>query len=177
MNNSIKTHRLFFALWPSDLVRRSITEVLSCLPTKIDGRAVPTQNLHVTLHFVGHVTESTKDCMHAAARSVDAEAFQFDMDTLGHFPKAKIFWMGAQSSPLQLTQLHKKLGAAIEGCGFDADTRPFSPHVTLMRKSVHPAMKYEDFSIPWTVDEFVLVESVQDEAGVNYRVLERYSLL
>ena len=177
MNNSIKTHRLFFALWPSDLVRRSITEVLSCLPTKIDGRAVPTQNMHVTLHFVGHVTESTKDCMHAAARSVEAEAFQLDLDNLGHFPKAKIFWMGVQNAPEQIAQLHKKLGIAIEDCGFVSDKRAYAPHVTLMRKCVHPAMKYEDFSIPWTVDEFVLVESVQDEAGVNYRVLERYTLL
>ncbi len=177
MNNRQKTYRLFFALWPDAQVRQSIVDMLSRLAPQMKGRVIKQHNLHVTLHFVGQATESTKDCMHAAARSVDAETFQLDMDTLGHFPKAKIFWMGAQNIPAQLTQLHKKLGAAIEDCGFNADTRPFLPHVTLMRKSVNPAMKYEDFSIPWTVDEFVLVESVQDEAGVNYRVLERYSML
>lgn len=177
MNNRQKTYRLFFALWPTDQVRQSIVEAFSGISPQIKGRVIQPHNLHVTLHFVGQVTESTKGCMHAAARSVEAEAFQLDLDNPGYFPKAKIFWMGAQNIPAQLTLLHKKLGAAIEGCGFNADTRPFSPHVTLMRKSVHPAMKYEDFSIPWTVDEFVLVESVQDEAGVNYRVLERYSLL
>ena len=177
MNNSIKTRRLFFALWPTDQVRQSIVDVFSRLPPKIKGRVMQPHNLHVTMHFVGQVSESTKDCMHTAARLVEAEAFQLDLDNLGHFPKAKVFWMGAQNIPAQLTQLHKKLGAAIEDCGFNADTRPFSPHVTLMRKSVNPAMKYEGFSIPWTIDEFVLVESVQDEAGVNYRVLERYSML
>lgn len=177
MNNRQKTYRLFFALWPSDQIRQSIVEVLSGLPPKSKGRVITPHNLHATLHFVGQVTEFTKDCMHVAAQSVNAEAFQLDLDCFGHFPKAKIFWMGAKNAPEKLAQLHKKLGIAIEGCGFVSDKRAYTPHVTLMRKCVHSALKYEDFSIPWTVDEFVLVESVQDEAGVNYRVLERYSLL
>lgn len=177
MNNRQKTCRLFFALWPSDEVRQSIVQQLSCLSLRPNGRVVQTQNLHGTLHYVGQVTESTKDCMHVAAQSVNTEAFQLDLDCFGHFPKAKIFWMGTQNLPVQLVQLHKKLGAAIEGCGFNADTRPFSPHVTLMRKHSGPVPAKTEFSIPWRVEEFVLVESITYKEGVKYQVLERYSLL
>lgn len=176
MKNRQKTSRLFFALWPLDQVRQSIVEQLSGLSPRLNGRVMQQQNLHVTIHFVGQVTESTKDCMHAAARSVAAEAFQLNMDKFGHFPKAKIFWMGAQNLPVQLTQLHKNLGVAIEGCGFNLETRPFSPHVTLLRKCSESIPAHVNFSIPWLVEEFVLVESITSERGVNYQVIEKYPL-
>lgn len=175
--NNIKTHRLFFALWPSEHVRQSIVEALSSLPPQINGRAIQTQNLHVTLYYVGQVTESTKDCMHAAAQSVKAEAFQLNLDRFGLFPKAKILWMGVQNTPEQLFQLHKKLGTALEDCGFVTDERAFAPHLTLLRKCRGPVPENINFSIPWRVEEFVLVESITCKEGVKYQVLERYSLL
>ena len=89
MSNTEKTRRLFFAFWSSDQVRQSIIDVLSSLPPQINGRAMRTENLHTTLHYVGQVTESTKDCMHAAAQSVEAERFQLNLDRFGLFPKSK----------------------------------------------------------------------------------------
>jgi len=176
MGSHIKTCRLFFALWPSDQVRRSISDVLSSLPAKINGRAVQAHNLHETLHFVGQVTESTKDCMHAAAQSINAEAFQLNLDRFGHFSKAKIFWLGTQDTPVQLTRLHKELGIAIAECGFNIEKRPFTPHITLSRKCRQVETAQIEFSIPWQVEEFVLVESITYQEGVNYQVIEKYPL-
>ena len=175
--NNIKTHRLFFALWPSDQVRQAILNVLSSLPAQLNGRVMQTQNLHATLHYVGQVTDSTKDCMHAAAQSVKAEGFQLNLDRFGLFPKAKIFWMGVQNTPDQLMQLHNKLGIALEDCGFIVDTRAYAPHLTLLRKCRGPVPENMNFSIPWRVEEFVLVESITYKEGVKYQVLERYSLI
>lgn len=177
MNTNIKTHRLFFALWPTEEVRQSIVEIFARLPRQIQGRIIRPQNLHATLHYVGQVTESTKDCMHAAAQSVKAEDFQLNLDRLGLFPKAKIFWMGVQNTPDQLMQLHKKLGTALEDCGFVTDERAYELHLTLLRKCRGPVPEKLDFSIPWHVEEFVLVESITYQEGVKYQVLERYSLL
>ncbi len=134
------------------------------------------QNLHETLHFVGQVTEPIKDCMHAAAQSVNAEAFQLNLDYFGYFAKAKILWMGSQDMPVQLTQLHNKLGGALEGCGFNTETRPFSPHVTLMRKCSKADNVPPGFSIPWSIEEFVLIESITYKEGVHYQVIEKYPL-
>jgi 2'-5' RNA ligase len=176
MNNPRKTLRLFFALWPTTKVRQSIVETFSRLPRQIKGRVIRPQNLHVTLHFVGQVTEPSKDCIHAAAQSVNAQTFQLNLDCFGHFPKAKIFWMGPQNVPAQLVHLHQKLGDAIADCGFKSETRPFSPHVTLMRKCSKPGIAQSDFSLPWRVEEFVLVESITCKEGVNYQVIEKYPL-
>ncbi len=176
MENREKTCRLFFALWPSNQVRQSIVELFNSLPRQKSGRIMRPHNLHETLHFVGQVTESTRDCMHAAAQSVKAEGFQYNLDLIGLFPRAKILWMGTRNPPEQLLQLHKKLGIVIEGCGFNREKRAYTPHITLLRKYTGPLPEQTDFSIPWQVEEFVLVESVTSEQGVNYRVIEKYPL-
>ena len=175
MNPSQKTHRLFFALWPIGRVRSSINDVFLKSPQPA-GRMMDEHNLHVTLHFLGQVTESERACLHAAAQSVKAVKFQINLDHFGRFAKAKIFWMGLDNIPVLLSQLHQALGDAIVGCGFKRDERSYAPHVTLMRKCVNPVMPREDFVINWCVDEFVLVESVQGVSGVEYRVVETYLL-
>jgi len=134
------------------------------------------RNLHVTLHYLGQVTGSFRACVHAAAQTVNAEPFQLDLDRFGCFPRAKILWMGSQAVPAQLMHLHKNLGIAITDCGFKYDERPFTPHVTLMRKYNKTDNDQLDFTIPWAVNDFVLVESIQDKMGVCYRVLERYPM-
>lgn len=172
----MKTSRLFFALWPSGQARRSIVETFSQLPQPIKGRFVPPHNLHVTLHYVGSVTDEVKDCMHVAAQTINFNAFECHLDQFVFFPKAKIFWMGYQDTPVELMQLRNKLAAAIENCGYQREKRVFSPHVTLMRKYTNPVTAQVDFSIPWTVDNFVLVESYIDQHGANYQVIEKYPL-
>jgi len=69
---------------------------------------------------------------------------------------------------------------ALENCGYQTEKRLFSPHATLKRKCVNPLTKQIAdqiyFSIPWFVSEFVLVESLSDKQGVNYKVIEKYPL-
>jgi 2'-5' RNA ligase len=176
MHNIQKTSRLFFALWPSDETRQSIVKTFSSLSLKTKGRATQTGNLHLTLHFVGQVTVDVKDCMHVAAQTVDFPAFEFKLDRLGYFPRPKVLWMGAQESSVELAQLHKKLGMAIATCGYRLEARAYAPHLTLMRKCSKPDFRPVDFSVPWQVKEFVLVESINIEHGVQYQVVEKYPL-
>lgn len=134
------------------------------------------ENIHITLHFIGQAPEPVKDCLHAAAKSVVAKGFQLNLDSFGHFKKAKIFWMGCREFPDEVIQLHSKLGAAIEPCGYQTEKRQFAPHITLIRKCFNPGSKQTDFSIPWDIDHFVMVESVTHQEGVEYRVIEKYPL-
>jgi len=176
MNISLKTRRLFFALWPGEHVRHSIIETLSRVSPQIKGRVMQPHNLHITLHFIGQVSAEVKACMHEAAQTVSGESFSLDLDDLGHFSRAKILWMGPSTLPAELIRLHDKLGEALSRCGYQCDKLAYSPHVTLMRKCKKIGREQQGFSIPWTVNEFVLVESVQDVSGVKYRVIEQYPL-
>jgi 2'-5' RNA ligase len=176
MQKQEKSYRLFFALWPTDRVRQSIVETLSSISPAVKGRVMKPENIHITLHFIGQVAEPVKDCLHAAAQSVRAETFQLNLDSFGHFKKARIFWVGCQQVPDQLIHLHSDLGAAIAPCGYQPDRRPYAPHLTLLRKSVSPVSPQINFTIPWRIDHFVLVESVTHQEGVEYRLIEKYAL-
>ncbi len=176
----MKTHRLFFALWPSAQVRHSIIETFLELSQPAKGRAVATHNLHVTLNFIGSVTDVNKDCLHVAAQGFveqgGVKGFDIDLDCYGYFSKAKILWMGMQNLPTELMQLQKNLGAAFSVCGHQSDKRLYNPHVTLMRKCTKPMVAEQMFSISWRVEDFALVESIQGESSVNYQLIEKYPL-
>lgn len=176
MSTHDKTRRLFFALWPSDQTRQSIVDTCAGMKLPTKGRTIQPHNLHITLHFVGPVTEDVKHCMHLAAQSVKANVFSLELDTAGYFSRAKVFWLGCEKLPSELMQLHHDLGAAIAICGYKLEARVYSPHVTLMRKCRRPDLKQLVFSIPWQVEEFVLIESIIDKNGVDYQVIEKYPL-
>jgi RNA 2',3'-cyclic 3'-phosphodiesterase len=171
-----KTRRLFFALWPPEQVRRSIIESASPLMNELDGRKIQPHNLHITLYFIGQADAELKDCLHQAALKVAARPFSLVLDCFGHFRRAKIFWMGAQDSPVELSNLHAELGEALSECGYQREKRPYKPHISLMRKTTKSVVRQQNFSIHWPVDAFVLVESIQDASAVNYQVIERYPL-
>lgn len=172
--------RLFFALWPDKQTRQSIVEVFSQLPAQKNARPMPPHNLHVTLHFVGNITDESRDKMHLAAQNINSSTFTLDLDCFGYFSKAKIFWMGCHKPPpVALLELYKDLGRALAECGYQFKPRFYTPHITLMRKCtsaeyIKLLAKNPHFSIPWMVNEFVLVESQMDQHGVNYRVIEHY---
>jgi len=130
----------------------------------------------MTLHFIGQATDDDKACMHTAAQSVTAEPFSVELNQLGLFKRAKILWIGPNKLPAELILLHDKLGDALSSCGYECEKRPYRPHVTLKRECTKNNLEGQLFSIPWTISEFVLVESVAGESGVNYQVLERYPL-
>ena len=172
----MKTHRLFFALWPPAQVRESIVKTAIPLLDELDGRTIQAKNLHITLHFIGSVTEDMKACIHKSAQSVIAKPFDISLDCFGHFSKAKIFWMATQEAPAELSQLHQNLGKVLSVCDFHSDQRPYSPHVSLLRKSKKNRIDFPEFSINWHVDEFVLLESSSDADGVSYKVIETYPI-
>jgi len=172
----MKTRRLFFALWPTDEIRHAIVKIFSQLPQALAGRMTPLPNLHLTLYFTGCVSDEVKDCMHQAAGSIKANPFSFNLDSFGMFSTAGILWMGCREAPVELLQLNKSLGEAIDCCDYMQDKTAYVPHVTLLKKCKHPVIQQCVFSLPWSVDAFVMVESCTSEKGVNYRVIEKYPL-
>ncbi len=169
-----KNHRLFFALWPPEQVRGAIVETARPLLHDMTGRIMQPQNLHITLHFIGSVSGDKKDCLSEAARSIIAHPFELSLDRFGCFSKAKIFWMSTQNPPPELNRLHQNLGGVLSACDYQSDQRPYSPHVSLLRKYNAAAIEHPGFLINWQVDEFVLIESNSDADGVRYNVIERY---
>jgi len=169
--------RIFFALWPDNSVRESISGVLQkSIYSDALGQAHSSQNLHLTLHFLGNLDSAQISCALQQAGKVKADKFELILNGFGCFEKAKILWLGPKQVPLQLTELYKNLAESLGVCNVSLESRRFQPHVTLMRK-------FNDFkasdiaqAVHWRVGKFALVESVSTANGVAYRPLQFFPL-
>jgi 2'-5' RNA ligase len=177
MNDQPEQQRLFFALWPEDDVRQAIAEYFLQTPqSRLRASTVRPENYHITLHFLGNVEAAMADCAARVAQSVQGRAFELTLDQPGHFYKSQVFWLGCRQVPPALLALQQQLGEALQTCGYQPETRPFAPHVTLMRKLRAPGDIPEVVPIHWPVQSFVLVESVADAEGVHYLPRQKYLL-
>lgn len=164
--------RVFFALWPDDAVRRQIAS----LAREVCERPVPAANLHMTLLFLGMQDAAALDCFRQAAGQVQGAPFELTLDRYGGFARKRIQWLGASVLPAVLAELVENMALGMAGCGFEAEKRPFVPHITLSRKAKKPLEGLVPEPVVWPVREFVLAESVSTPEGVRYPVLERWKL-
>jgi len=141
----------------------------------IDGRAVPRDNLHLTLAFLGAQPREHLDALLQMAATVHAEAFSLTLDRLTTIGKGFICLQPA-STPPALLQLAEALSERLAALGVVLDCRPFLPHLTLSRQARSRAQQSApDFT--WHVDRFVLYRSVNTADGVRYDELGSWPLL
>jgi len=169
------TRRLFFALWPDAATRAA----LDAAGLELAGRRVrrvPAANLHLTLAFAGSVTGAVQACMEAAAPTVSVPPFELVIDTVGHFPRPRILWLGASAVPPALESLANGLRRALVDCGLAPEIRTFQAHVTLARKFGQPLPERPFTPVTWAVGDFALVESVHTDSGARYLPLRSWPL-
>lgn len=107
---------------------------------------------HITLAFLGNV--DSNDQLHQLSdrikEKVDKrppiELSLKGIDVFGKKDSPRIFWAGIEDS-LSLHYLQKQVFHACEDTGFNLDSKPFCPHITLARrwKSEKPFVKPEEF--------------------------------
>jgi 2'-5' RNA ligase len=100
-------------------------------------RWVPTQNMHLTLKFLGDTTTSHLDFLkQMLARTADAHPqFNLQLGGLGSFPnsrKPRLLWIGIHA-PADLASLQKSIETDAIRLGYEQEERPFSPHLSIGR--------------------------------------------
>jgi len=111
-------------------------------------RWVSVHNIHLTLKFLGDVSSDEVDKLTQMLRmEADTNSF-FDVPIggLGSFPnskRARVLFIGIQS-PAELEALHRGIESATIKLGLKADTRPFSPHLTIGRVRDHIVSSEQD---------------------------------
>ena len=100
-------------------------------------RWIATQNLHLTLKFLGDVSPANLERL-AEALKVEAArlaGFELSVGGLGAFPtprRARVLWVGIQA-PAALASLQHLVEGIAARMGYPPDERPFSPHLTIGR--------------------------------------------
>jgi RNA 2',3'-cyclic 3'-phosphodiesterase len=129
--------RLFVALDLPDQARNAITDFTSrmrrCFPA---AHWVRVEGIHVTLKFIGEVSEDLwPPITEALARVKSAAPVNLEFSGTGFFPDAKrprVLWISIQASP-NLTEIAANIDARLGKLGIPQETREFRPHLTLAR--------------------------------------------
>jgi 2'-5' RNA ligase len=101
-------------------------------------RWVDTRTTHFTLHFFAELPPGRiAAVVDAVGDAVVSQApFTLCLGGLGSFPagaRARVLWVGLATDSPALAELAAGVQAAVAGCGFDLDPRPFRAHVTVGR--------------------------------------------
>ena len=132
---------------------------------------MPTENLHITLAFLGQVEAGQFDAIVAAARSVQAQRFMLRLNDPGYWTHNHVAWLAAAVVPDELKSMVADLRAALVRSGIGFDPKPFVPHVTLVRNARPPKEEWPTLNpVEWPVNGFTLVSSERDESGPYYRI-------
>ena len=143
------------------------------------------ESWHVTLQFLGNTSDTQYECVVARLRELHAAPVPIEMDELGYFDRAGIFFAGVALTPELLT-LQQRVTASTVPCGIAPEDRPYGPHITLARskgrrdakglealktKIRHPP-KFNRF----VAQEFLLYESFTRPTGSHYETRARFRL-
>lgn len=156
------------------------------LPCRI--KWVAPENLHITLKFLGDVSEAAIPLIQEALKGAvtPLEPMDLNLSGTGAFPvaaKARVLWVGISDSPA-LSRLASAVESALEPLGFEPESRPFHPHVTVGRikerfsvyKKVHPFFDTEISGLGFHVSEAVLYRSDLTPGGPVYSPICRFPL-
>ncbi|MFP5235138.1 MAG: RNA 2',3'-cyclic phosphodiesterase [Acidobacteriota bacterium] len=176
--------RLFIAIPVSSEVRGELASLVQRWQRADDDlRWMPPEMWHVTLQFLGSASAQQYACVADSLRTVSSPPFAVQLGGLGFFERAGIFHVSVERSAELLT-LQQRIVTATSKCGFVAEDRPYSPHITLARKRgrgagiqrlkarVGAGPKFH----PFTTREFLLFESFPGSSGSRYEVRVRFAL-
>ena len=131
--------RVFIAVEIPLSIRQAIRDNTESMRVALGSliRWVPTENIHLTLKFIGDVSPANVDLLTQmlTAETKGSAPFQMQIGGLGSYPssrRARVIWIGIQSPPV-LASLQHGIESATTRLGYEPETRPFSPHLTIGR--------------------------------------------
>jgi 2'-5' RNA ligase len=131
--------RSFIAVEIPEKVRSEITRMLNKFSEEDSGaRWVKHDNLHITLLFLGEVTQefirNAENELTTLAKS--KISFEMSLKNIGAFPSPRsprIIWIGVDKGAVELTDLQFKIESAFTKIGYKPEERKFHPHLTVGR--------------------------------------------
>lgn len=184
--------RVFIAIEIPEDIKSKIFHKFETLEKKnlFKGRFVPKNNLHLTLKFLGEISEKKIEDIKNKLKEIKFNKFKVKTGKTGFFNSEKfikVIWIELISEGDKLKELQKLVSAKFPE--IISKYAEFSSHITTARvKSLTnkankeklikeiKGMNLKDLS--FDIDEFVLMKSefIKEPRGVSYKVLERFKL-
>jgi len=166
---------MFFALWPSEEVRRALWQASGRLHQVWSGRRTKPDTLHMTLVFLGDTELARLEELRELAARMEIRRFVLNLNQAACWRHNKVGFLSPSESPPELLQLVHGLEDELETARFEFDERPYKPHLTLLRNT-RCTTQVPLEPINWDIEEFVLAGSSTTDHGPSYQLLGRWPL-
>lgn len=179
--------RVFLAIEVPSEVRQRLAEVQERLRnTTRSARWVAAGSIHITLRFIGEISENRREDIDAALTGLSWLPLSVAVQGVGFFPgtgSPRVFWAGLHCSTM--SGLASEINSRLENAGFDSEKRAFRAHLTLARAKDHrlesglvkAAEEFAEIEFgKFTVDRFYLYQSTLRAGGSVYTKLKEYPL-
>jgi 2'-5' RNA ligase len=133
------------------------------------GSFTLTENIHLTLVFLGECSQAQKRLALSAMDEVNFKPFDTEIDRLGRFRRGDgdIWWAGLKESKA-LIDLQANLAGRLKACGFSLESRKYSPHITLARRVITDEKPRAIALFGETVTKIELIESKRINGKLTY---------
>jgi 2'-5' RNA ligase len=143
------------------------------------------ESWHITLQFLGSTSQTQYECIVARLRELHSAPVPIELEELGFFDRAGIFFAGVALTP-ELLALQQQVMATTTPCGFVPEDRPYRPHITLARSkgrrnavrldALKGKIRHQPKFSRFVAEEFFLYESLTRPTGSEYETRERFRL-
>ena len=148
------------------------------------------EQMHLTLKFLGEISDEQAAAVSVALASVAAasQAFELTLEWLGMFPPAgrvNVLWVGVGDADERLAACQRECESQLEALGFEREARAFSAHLTLARnndprisRQVRDGVRQIGAVNLGTerIDHLTLYQSILGREGPSYRAISRHVL-
>lgn len=156
--------RIFLALELDDPIKKQLIRLQQRLSAVgADVRWVHNDHIHLTMKFLGEITDGMAADICRLCQNVAAEfdPFEFGVHGAGCFAnhgRPRVIWVGIVDPSGSVRRLHERIEKTLAPLGLRRELRAFKPHVTLGR--VRSGQNAQDLRLAVRKDE-------EFEAGIQ----------
>jgi len=167
--------RVFIGLWPDENTVRAIEPLAESALRHCGGRALHAHHWHITLAFLGALDTCTVQQLCTRSQQWQIPVGPFWVDHYGVFEQSRVLWLGSHQQPSLQIMAHgfQILWAELKALGMQPERRPFTPHISLLRRAdnldVTQLPAFRPFA--WQSAGCYLMASRPSAAGTDYRPL------
>ncbi len=175
--------RLFVAIDIPEMIRKEVDGLGRSIP---NARAIPADQLHLTLKFIGEVEGSRLLDIRDALSEIILPKFSLSLQGVGTFPprgEPRILWAGVAVAE-RTTALRNSIERSLAAIDIPRDKKKFTPHLTLARLKNCPIRHLQQFlagnaffqSSEFPVEGFHLYRSQLTPKGALHSLDSSYPL-
>ncbi|MGX5174944.1 RNA 2',3'-cyclic phosphodiesterase [Aliikangiella sp. IMCC44653] len=175
-------NRAFFAIDLSPQEKIKLLELQNQVSESLAAQGiqfskVATENLHITLCFVGKISDSELELLLDCNPTFDVMPSAIAANTVCYWASSKLIYLSIEDHAGLLSQLKAQIEKTLTCCGiYQFDKKPFIPHITLFRQLSSEPQLFNELATSVQINEVDLMLSNPQQPANRYQSVQSWRL-